>query len=187
MKASFIADRPSLVRAMSEGFRPVFRFFYGHHARVTEGVDDAVFSQWADAPFEVDGIEYATAEHWMMAGKARLFGDDETLTQILAAASPAEAKALGRIVRGFDENVWRAKRVEIVTEGNVHKFGCDAARKAYLLATGNEVLVEAAPRDVIWGIGLGKENPAARDPARWRGQNLLGFALMGARHALQQK
>src|SRR3974377_110743 len=107
MKAPFISDRPSLVRAMSEGYRPAFRFFFGHHAHVNQGLDDAGFCEWADARFEVDGIEYQTAEHWMMAGKARLFGDDDTLEKILAAASPAEAKALGRVVRGFDESVWR--------------------------------------------------------------------------------
>jgi hypothetical protein len=31
---------------------------------------------------------------------------------------------------------------------------------------------------------MGASNPDARHPARWRGQNLLGFALMEARARL---
>lgn len=53
--------------------------------------------------------------------------------------------------------------------------------KAFLLATGDTILAEAAPRDRIWGIGMGKNNPLAQDPANWKGKNLLGFALMEAR------
>src|SRR5215467_11097005 len=44
---------------------------------------------------------------------------------------------------------------------------------------------EAAPRDKIWGIGLGRENPAVHDPLRWRGRNLLGFALVKVRAVLR--
>ncbi len=178
-------DRPSLVRALDEGRTFAFRLFFGHALRVERGLDDAVFSQWFDAPFDVEGVRYATAEHWMMAGKARVFGDGQALERILAAGSPAEAKALGRTVRGFDEATWRAKRSEIVTQGSVHKFGADPARRDYLLATGEAILVEAAPRDTIWGIGLGASHASARDPRRWRGQNLLGFALVSARAILR--
>ena len=38
--------------------------------------------------------------------------------------------------------------------------------------------------DRIWGIGIGEQNPGARDPMKWRGQNLLGFALTQARDML---
>jgi ribA/ribD-fused uncharacterized protein len=89
-------------------------------------------------------------------------------------------------VRGFDQRAWEAAREPIVTEGNVHKFGSEPSLRAYLLATGDDVLVEASPRDRIWGIGMGASHGDARDPRRWRGSNLLGFALMRARARLRE-
>ena len=46
------------------------------------------------------------------------------------------------------------------------------------------ILVEASPLDTIWGIGLGQDNPKAQHPQTWRGENLLGFALMMTREQL---
>jgi ribA/ribD-fused uncharacterized protein len=129
-------------------------------------------------------VHYATAEHFMMASKARLFGDDESLRAILAADSPADAKALGRGVRDYRDDAWAAARFDFVVEGNVAKFGQHADLASFLRATGDRVLVEASPRDVIWGIGLGASNPRAREPSQWRGANLLGFALMEVRSRL---
>ena len=48
------------------------------------------------------------------------------------------------------------------------------------------VEVEASPMDTIWGIGLAQDNSQANDPTKWRGDNLLGFALMVVRDQLQQ-
>ena len=45
-------------------------------------------------------------------------------------------------------------------------------------------LVEASPVDAVWGIGLAAADPGAHDPDRWRGLNLLGFALMDVRARL---
>ena len=121
----------------------------------------------------------------MMAAKARLFGDGETLAKILAQEDPSKVKALGREVKGFVDAQWASARFDAVTAGSIAKFSSSPELRAYLLSTGESVLVEAAPRDRIWGIGLGRENPLVREPSRWRGQNLLGFALMRARAALR--
>ncbi len=120
----------------------------------------------------------------MMAEKARLFGDMAMRDQILAARSPSHAKALGRQVRGFTEARWRAHRVEIVERGLMAKFAEHDALCAYLRTTGSKVLVEASPHDRHWGIGLAAADPGAKDPRRWRGENLLGFALMRVRAQL---
>jgi len=177
--------RHALVAHFAEGNTVDFLFFWGHTPKAPPAVDASCLSQWFPAAFEVDGVAYKTAEHFMMAEKARLFGDDATRARILAAHHPAEAKKLGREVRGFDEERWQAARFELVTQGNLAKFGQDDALRAYLLSTGATVLVEASPTDTVWGIGLAANDPAASEPAEWRGLNLLGFALMRARAILR--
>jgi ribA/ribD-fused uncharacterized protein len=121
----------------------------------------------------------------MMAEKARLFGDEEMREKILATHDSSQAKRLGRKVRGFDEARWSAARFEIVTRGNRSKFGQHEGMRQYLLATGDDVLVEASPVDCVWGIGLARDDPRAADPRTWRGANLLGFALCRARALLR--
>lgn len=177
-------DRAQLCARIEAGERFTYRFFWGHTAPEGAPIGNACLSQWWPCRFVVDGRTYSSAEQWMMAEKARTFGDDAALEQILSVADPQTIKALGRGVRDFDAATWDAVRFERVVEGNVHKFGSDPSLRAFLLSTEGEVLVEAAPRDVIWGIGLGKDDPEARDPRQWRGRNLLGFALMQARARL---
>jgi ribA/ribD-fused uncharacterized protein len=121
----------------------------------------------------------------MMWRKARLFGDERTASRIRQARSPREAKALGREVKSFDETVWVAHRWDVVVSGSMAKFDSAPDFRRFLTATGDRVLVEASPVDRIWGIGVAADNEAAQDPNRWRGLNLLGFALMEARATLQ--
>jgi ribA/ribD-fused uncharacterized protein len=163
-----------------------YLFFWGHTPKQQGVVDKSCFSQWYPAPFEVAGDTYATAEHWMMAEKARLFDNDEVRRRILAVQHPAEAKKLGRAVVGFDPHVWDAQKYDLVTVGNYQKFSQHRPLKEYLLNTGSRVLVEASPVDAIWGIGLATDHPDAMQPAKWPGQNLLGFALMEVRDQLRR-
>lgn len=176
--------REELAALVAAGARPKYLLFWGHRPRPDGGVGAECLSQWWPAPFTVDGVRYATAEHWMMAGKARLFGDGDALARILAAGHPRQAKSLGRRVRGFDEAEWTRHRWGLVVAGNVAKFGQHPELGSWLLGTGARVLVEASPVDRVWGIGLAADDERAADPARWRGLNLLGFALMEARERL---
>ncbi|WP_320772802.1 NADAR family protein [Streptomyces sp. CRN 30] len=180
-----IDSRAALTREIGAGASVEYLRFWGHRPRPDGRVGASCLSQWWPSPFTVDGVEYATAEHWMMAAKARLFGDAEAERQALAAGHPAAAKKAGRLVRGFDGAVWERERFRIVVEGSVHKFAAHAGLREYLLATGQRVLVEASPLDRVWGIGLTADDERAADPERWRGLNLLGFALMEARERLR--
>ncbi len=178
---SLPTDLQSLRAAWAAGERFEFVFFWGHSPPKDGSVNATCFSQWFVAPFTVDGRTYPTAEHWMMAGKARLFDDTAAFEQIFETPSPAAAKKIGRRVKGFDDATWKAHRRAIVTAGNRHKFDQHPALAAYLRGTGDAVLVEASPYDRIWGIGLKRDDARAADPTTWRGQNLLGFALMDVR------
>lgn len=161
--------------------------FWGHKPRPDGAPSNSCFSQWYEAPFQLDGTRYPTAEHYMMAEKARLFGDAVARDRILAATSPGAAKAFGREVKGFKEPVWNDHRFEIVVQGNLAKFSQDARLTEFLCRTGNKVLVEASPVDAIWGIGMASDDPGARDPNAWKGLNLLGFALMVVRERIASR
>lgn len=162
-----------------------FLFFWGHQPSKDGTITKTCFSQWWLSSFKVNGVTYKTAEHWMMAKKAELFNDNEVLNKIIKANSPAEAKKLGRQVKNYDDAIWLENRFEIVKEGNYHKFSQNPDLKAFLLNTDERVIVEASPVDPIWGIGMAGDHKDVLNPAKWKGLNLLGFALMEVRDELK--
>ena len=139
------------------------------------------FSQWASAPFIIDDIEFNTCEQYMMYKKAMLFGDLEVAEQILQTSDPKAQKALGRKVRYFDDNVWMEHAYNYVVEGNRAKFSQNREFGEVLAMTKGKTLVEASPYDCRWGIGLYGDDPRAKDPLQWRGENLLGKAITQVR------
>ncbi|SDD57475.1 ADP-ribosylglycohydrolase family protein [Pedobacter soli] len=163
-----------------------FLMFWGHQPAPNGEITKTCFSQWWLSAFVHEGINYKTAEHWMMAKKAELFGDTTILAKILDAKTPAEAKKLGREVSHYHDDIWVKNRFEIVRQGNYLKFSQNEALKDYLLATEKRILVEASPVDSIWGIGLAHDHPDAAYPEKWKGLNLLGFALMQVRDELKR-
>jgi ribA/ribD-fused uncharacterized protein len=179
-----ILSRTELCAHINQGRPAKYLFFWGHRPTRDGSVGKTCFSQWFESAFEVAGIRYPTAEHYMMTEKARLFGDTDTLTRIIAAPNPGAAKALGREIRNFEEKRWVEQRFSIVVNGNLAKFSQNEALAAFLLGTGERILVEASPLDTIWGIGLAADDPLAADPNTWNGLNLLGFALMEVRRLL---
>ena len=132
--------------------------FYGHRPAPDGPIGArACLSQWYAAPFEVDGITYPTAEHWLMHQKALAFGDSKS-----------------------------GIRRSVAKYGNLAKFTQHSALGRILLSTGDAVLVEASPRDRVWGVGLAFGDPRLSDPEQWRGLNLLGQALMAVRDELRR-
>jgi len=144
-----------------------------------------VFSQWHATVFVADGTEFVTAEQWMMYAKARLFEDNAAAAAILATPDPSVQKRLGQQVRGFEHDRWDAAKIGIVYRGNMEKFRQNTGAARRLVATDGAMLVEANPRDWIWGAGLSEQDPGINDPASWRGENLLGRILTKVRAELQ--
>lgn len=116
-------DVSGLCQIEQQGRCPDFLFFWSHQPRRDDGVGPGCLSQWWPASFTVNETTYPSAEHFMMAGKARLFGDEVMVSRILDAPSPGIAKALGRAISRYDEERWAAHRYGIVLEGNIAKFG----------------------------------------------------------------
>ena len=180
-----IRSKQDLTSYLNAGNKVKYVFFWGHK-NSTVDVTKSCFSQWYESSFNVSGNTYKTAEHFMMYEKAMLFGDSIAAKRILVASNPGEAKAIGREVVGFEQAAWEGQRFKIVVSANVAKFGGAPELKEFLLKTGNRVLVEASPMDKIWGIGMAADDPLCQNPNKWKGENLLGFALMEARDLLVQ-
>ncbi|MCD0464614.1 NADAR family protein [Flavobacterium sp. ENC] len=162
-----------------------YLFFWGHQPNKDGSISKTCFSQWWLSSFVVDNITYKTAEHWMMAKKAELFNDKVIFEKIIQANSPAEAKKLGREVKNYVDTVWLENRYDIVRQGNFYKFSQNGALKEFLIQTNERILVEASPVDPIWGIGMAADHKDAPNPEKWKGLNLLGFALMEVRDELK--
>lgn len=139
------------------------------------------FSQWHAATIKIEGQEYSCNEQYMMAEKARLFGDTEMLEKIMATKNPRDQKAYGRKVKNFDPVKWNEISRLVVYRANWAKFTQNDDLNTILAKTMSHEIVEASPEDCIWGIGLSEDNPDRFDRSKWRGTNWLGEAIMQVR------
>jgi ribA/ribD-fused uncharacterized protein len=171
-----------IIESLENGHQINYIFFWSH--KKTTPVSKSCFSQWYDSKFIVEGNEYYSTEQWMMAEKALLFGDKEKYKQIIDNHNPKKIKALGRQVKYFNQRVWEENRYKIVVNGNLQKFSQNKELFEYIKTTNKKILVEASPVDMIWGVGLGQDNPDISSPYFWKGLNLLGYALMEVRDFL---
>jgi len=144
------------------------------------------FSQWHPSTFVIDGVTYNCAEQYMMAEKARLFGDTTREAMIMASSVPSDQKRYGRMVKGFDNDKWLANAFDIVKRASRAKYSQNTLLLKTLLATGTKTIVEASPEDRLWGIGLRKADPRAQRRETWRGKNWLGQVLTEVREELRK-
>jgi ribA/ribD-fused uncharacterized protein len=142
------------------------------------------FSQWYKRDMVIDGITYNCCEQFMMAEKARLFGDEEALQSIMEVSNPRRQKAIGRTVQGFVADEWNENARSIVFLGNQAKFTQHQDLEDILLETGTKTIVEASPYDKVWGIGLAADDVRASDRSQWQGTNWLGEAIMKVRETI---
>jgi len=155
-----------------------FTFFW----KTSKGIlDEGCFSQWQISHFSFNGIQYSSAEQFMMAHKAITFNDRKTLEKIMNESHPDKIKKLGRQIVNFNSNIWEKLKYSIALIGNYCKFVQNDKMKQILINTGGNIIVEASPNDKIWGVGLDETDSRIKNPNYWEGENLLGFVLMEVR------
>jgi hypothetical protein len=143
------------------------------------------FGQWTKRDIkDPDGLIYNCCEQYMMYKKAILFKDFDSAKNILAEEDPAKQQKLGREVNSYNDAIWDKNKVGIVWYGNYLKFSQHSDLNERLIATGNKILAEASPYDLVWGIGLAADDDRILDRMNWKGKNLLGQILMSVRSAL---
>ncbi len=148
--------------------------------------ENGYLSNWYQSQFELENIAFSSMEQYMMFQKAKYFDDKVTASKILKSDDVSKIKALGRLVAGYDEKDWNGIRQIVVYRGLLAKFSQKPDLKQRLMDTGNAMIAECAVKDTIWGIGLSMNDPERFDKSKWRGQNLLGYALMMVREELQK-
>lgn len=148
--------------------------------------ENGYLSNWYHSRFSEGENTYTSMEQYMMYCKAMTFKDYSIAGQIMAADDVADIKALGRKVSGYNETIWNGIRQIIVYRGLILKFSQNRELRSMLIDTGDSILAECAVKDTVWGIGLSMKNPDRLDMSKWRGKNLLGFALMEVRGWLME-
>lgn len=141
-------------------------------------------SNWYLSDFSINGISFTSMEQYMMYQKAVCFQDENIAEQILATKDVAKIKELGRCVSGYNDQYWNDVRQIIVYEGLFAKFTQNELLKKQLKDTQDAILAECAVKDRTWGIGLSMNDSNRLKPELWKGQNLLGFALMMVRNKI---
>lgn len=143
-------------------------------------------SQWYPSKFTIEENEFTSCEQWMMFQKAVLFQDPENAMLILEMKNPKEIKKMGRKIKNFNGKIWDQNKFEIIYRGNLEKFVQNDDLREQLLATQDNILAEASPYDKVYGIGMYPNDPNVQYPERWKGENLLGQALMKVREELKK-
>ena len=144
-------------------------------------------SNWYLSPFDLDGIHYTSVEQYIMYQKCVIFGDLPSAKAILATDDPQKQQSIGQKAKGFIGNVWAGQRQFVAVRGLLAKFSQNEDLKKKLLDTEDAWLVECAHSDTIWACGIRLNEDERFDAAKWRGQNILGFALMEVRAILNAK
>ena len=147
--------------------------------------ENGYLSNWYLSDFKVDSIKFSSMEQYMMYQKAIVFNDTKSAKKILETTDVSKIKALGRQVSNYNDTYWNGVRQIIVYKGLLAKFSQNEDLKKKLLDTGDDILAECAVQDKVWGIGISMKDVNRLDMVKWRGENLLGFALMMVREELQ--
>ena len=147
--------------------------------------ENGYLSNWYLSNFKIGSTQFSSMEQYVMYQKAIVFNDTKSAKKILETTDVSKIKALGRQVSNYNDKYWNGVRQIIIYKGLLEKFSRNEDLKKRLLNTGNDILAECAVQDKIWGIGLSMKDVNRWDMEKWRGENLLGFALMMVREELQ--
>ena len=123
--------------------------------------------------FELEGKVWPSVEHYFQGMK---FTDDARQEQIRAAASPQQARKLGRKRHKSFRSDWKQVRETVITRGVYTRCRTHPELTEELLATGDQKIVENSNFDYFWGCGRDR-----------RGRNAYGRVLMNVRAKLGEE
>jgi len=175
---------PRNVSAFSQRGLAIFSN-YANHSPVVFDIPSYCCSAQLAMTGRSGQITFTFAEKAIMACKASLFGDWASFDKILHCKDSREAKGLGRGVTPWHQDTWDRSVCSITRDVIKAKAAGLPALQTALEGTGDALIAEATRGDHVWGIGMDSNHPDVRFPGRWRGSNILGWALMEARDAAE--
>lgn len=132
--------------------------------------------------FHWSWTKFNCGEQHIMACKAGIFNDNDSLQKIKESKDPREQKALGRKVKGFDQKIWDESKENVAYHTCLLKVLHNIEILEFVKSIPRfAIIVEASPWDKIWGNGLAPENDDCYDITKWQGENLLGHSWMKVR------
>ncbi len=161
-----------------------------------------IYSNWHRTPCQfkdpLNGdITFDSSEQAFMWWKAVFHQDLRIASLIEKETNPAQVKAWGREIKGYNDKAWECVRLGYMQYVCLLKFQQNPKWAEQLKATGDRILVEASPVDEVWGVGLDVQEAASAadlymsrngydipEQIPWTGRNLLGQALMTVRGLL---
>jgi len=126
------------------------------------------------------------SEKAIMLCKAAASGDMNTYRMIAKAERPQDAKHLASRngpLRGFDQDLWSRIDCSVAFQVVFQKFSKTPELKNILLKY-EGLYAEMTSNDVNWGTGIDRRDPLKTDPSKWKGDNMLGWALTEVRALL---
>lgn len=137
--------------------------------------------------FEFEGINYNCMEQYLMAEKARMAKNIETLSKIMAEINPVKQKQLGKTITGLDKETWENEAPKKIFFALLAKFNQCLVCQKTLLETGDKEIFEANPFDSFWGVGLALDSEHLWNKNMHTGRNVLGRSLEEVRKCLRER
>jgi ribA/ribD-fused uncharacterized protein len=144
------------------------------------------FATTHEASMQIDGLTFASVEHYLQYSKAKQFGDEETAAKIMKTTSGKSVKGFGEKVKNVKEEEWNAKKDALMKIALKAKFTQHPELRKKLVDTGVRPIADADPRDKYWGIGTSFDTSKGKNPAAWPGKNVLGNMLQELRTELKE-
>ena len=144
-------------------------------------------SNFYKCKFDYNNVTYTSSEQFIQVTKASLFPDNEGLVhRMMNTHEPLELKKLGSSVRNYDDGIWKERAIELLLPGLKRKFQQNPHCGAFLINTGNRLIVEASRSDTLFGIGQGLGSPTLLNRETHIGKNIQGNMLMSIRDDLSR-
>jgi len=131
------------------------------------------FSNFSAHGFELDGAWWPTSEHYFQAQK---YAGTPHAEDVRRAHTPKAAADIGRDSTCPLRRDWEKVKDDVMRRAVLRKFETHDDIRAVLLATGDELIIENAPRDYYWGCG-----------SDGSGRNMLGEILVQVRTTLRHR